>query len=96
MEPNPATGFSVLKTGGGVQRRFTAQLGYTANPGEPCREAALFNNDVQAIPTTFFIDRRGVIQSVLVGYHDLATLKSRATQPDVEGAPKAAPGASQK
>jgi len=47
--------------------------------------------DVQSIPTTFFIDRQGVIQSILVGYHDLKELKARALAKDFEGEPKAAP-----
>ena len=48
-------------------------------------------SDVQSIPTTFFIDRRGIVQSVLVGYHDRDTLKARATQSDVQGDPKVVP-----
>lgn len=42
-------------------------------------------NAVRSIPTTFFIDRNGVIQSVLVGYHDLEVLKSHALAEDFEG-----------
>ena len=48
-------------------------------------------SDVRSIPTTFFIDRKGVIQSVAIGYHDLATLRARALGKDFEGTPKAAP-----
>jgi thiol-disulfide isomerase/thioredoxin len=48
-------------------------------------------SDVRAIPTTFFIDRQGVIQSVLVGYHELKELKTRAQSPDFKGEPKSAP-----
>jgi len=48
--------------------------------------------DVRAIPTTFFIDRNGIIQTVLVGYHDLEHLRKQATAPDYDGAVKAAPG----
>jgi peroxiredoxin len=48
---------------------------------------------VRAIPTTFFIDRQGVIQNVLVGYHDFAALRSHALQKDFEGSPKARPAA---
>lgn len=48
--------------------------------------------DVSAIPTTFIIDRRGVIQEVLVGYHDLESLRKHATAPDTSGEPKSAPG----
>jgi peroxiredoxin len=48
-------------------------------------------SDVRSIPTTFFIDRHGIIQTVAVGYHDLATLKSHATEKDYEGKPKSPP-----
>jgi peroxiredoxin len=50
-------------------------------------------DDVTAIPTTFFIDRKGVIQAVFVGYHDFAELKANALAKDYEGPPKTAPGA---
>jgi peroxiredoxin len=46
---------------------------------------------VTALPTTFFIDRAGVIQSVLVGYHDFDTLEQHSTASDYEGEPKPAP-----
>lgn len=48
---------------------------------------------IEAIPTTFFIDRKGVIQNVVVGYHDLAKLKELALAADFEGAPKQEPAA---
>jgi peroxiredoxin len=48
-------------------------------------------DDVSSLPTTFFIDRRGVIQSIAVGYHDLASLREKALAPDTTGEPKAAP-----
>lgn len=48
-------------------------------------------SDIQAIPTTFFIDRHGVIQTVAVGYHDYNDLKNDALAPDYQGLPKAAP-----
>ncbi|MSU59605.1 MAG: TlpA family protein disulfide reductase [Pedosphaera sp.] len=35
-------------------------------------------NDVQGIPTTFFIDAGGVIREIAVGYHDFEDLKSHA------------------
>jgi peroxiredoxin len=38
--------------------------------------------DVRAIPTTFFIDRNGVIQSVVVGYHGFDQLKEHALTKD--------------
>jgi peroxiredoxin len=47
--------------------------------------------DVHSIPTAFFIDRNGVIQSVLVGYHDLSSLKKRAIARDYSGHPISTP-----
>ena len=40
---------------------------------------------ISAYPTTFFIDRNGVIQKIIVGYRDLDTLREYATAPDFEG-----------
>ena len=37
---------------------------------------------VTSIPTLFVIDREGIIQNVVVGYHDLDELRSLATQRD--------------
>jgi peroxiredoxin len=51
--------------------------------------------DVTGIPTTFFIDRQGVIQNVLVGYHDFDQLKTHALEADAVGEPKPAPGTGQ-
>ncbi len=48
-------------------------------------------NQIDAFPTTFVIDRQGVIQDVLVGYHDFDVLKSHATGADYTGEPKSAP-----
>lgn len=47
--------------------------------------------DVSGIPTTFFIDRNGVIQNVFVGYHDFENLKKHALASDFSGEPKPAP-----
>jgi peroxiredoxin len=47
--------------------------------------------DIQAIPTTFFIDRQGVIQTVAVGYHDYDALKRDALAADSPGKPKSVP-----
>jgi len=44
-----------------------------------------------AIPTTFFIDRNGIIQSVLVGYRGFDVLKQHSTAGDYEGAASLAP-----
>jgi thiol-disulfide isomerase/thioredoxin len=49
--------------------------------------------EVSSLPTTFFIDRNGVIQSVLVGYHDLDQLRREATAPDYTGTVKDKPDA---
>lgn len=51
--------------------------------------------DVTGIPTTFFIDRQGVIQNVFVGYHDFDELKTHALAADAVGEPKPAPAAGQ-
>lgn len=47
--------------------------------------------DVQAIPTTFVIDRNGVIQSVHQGYIELEELRRLALADDFEGEPRSAP-----
>ena len=39
-------------------------------------------NEVTGIPTTFFIDRNGVIDAVAVGYCDYVELKTKATSAD--------------
>ena len=44
--------------------------------------------DVQAIPTTFFIDRKGVIQSVMVGYREFNQLKEHALPKNLQEEPK--------
>jgi len=43
------------------------------------------------IPTTFVIDRNGVIQDVATGYHDLSELKALATEMDYTGPIKSPP-----
>lgn len=45
---------------------------------------------ILSIPTTFFIDRNGIIQNVLVGYHDYDTLKANALAENYQGEPKTA------
>jgi peroxiredoxin len=44
--------------------------------------------DVRAIPTTFFVDRNGVIQTVLQGYHDYEALKAAALAENFKGVVK--------
>ncbi len=48
-------------------------------------------NDTPAIPTTFFIDRKGVIQKVAIGYHEFEDLKALALAEDFQGEAKAQP-----
>jgi peroxiredoxin len=50
-------------------------------------------SDITSIPTTYFIDRKGVIQKILVGYHDFDELKEHATAADFEGEPRTEPSA---
>lgn len=40
---------------------------------------------IRAIPTTFFLDREGNIEEVVVGYHDYDSLKAKATRGGVTG-----------
>jgi peroxiredoxin len=39
-------------------------------------------SQVSAIPTTFFIDRKGIIQNIIVGYHDYQSLLKYASSED--------------
>ena len=47
--------------------------------------------DIHVFPTTFFIDRNGVIQTVVVGYTDYEQLKNHALADDVKGNPRPVP-----
>jgi peroxiredoxin len=49
--------------------------------------------DIRAIPTTFFVDRNGVIQNVFQGYHDYDTIRDTALADDVTGPVHQEPGA---
>ncbi len=44
-------------------------------------------SDITSIPTTFFIDSKGIIQSVFSGYHSLDALKENALAPDYQPEP---------
>jgi peroxiredoxin len=44
-------------------------------------------DEISSVPTTFFIDRKGVIQKILVGYQDYDTLKAAASAEDYQGEP---------
>jgi peroxiredoxin len=46
--------------------------------------------DIVAIPTTFFIDRNGIVQAVVTGAHDFNDLKEQALAADYKGTQKAA------
>lgn len=46
---------------------------------------------IVSIPTTFFIDRNGVIQDAVVGYHDLGALRQSALGEDYAGEIKSPP-----
>lgn len=48
-------------------------------------------DQISSIPTTFFVDRNGIIQNVLVGYHDYDTLKANAVAENYQGEQKTAP-----
>ena len=73
-------------------RAFVAEKGINY-PVAAARDLARPFSGVPAIPTTFFIDRKGVIQQVAVGYHDLEALRAMALGADYEGAPKPSPAA---
>ncbi len=47
--------------------------------------------DVTAIPTTFFIDRKGIMQSVFVGSRGFNEIKDKALTKDYEGLAKISP-----
>ncbi len=47
--------------------------------------------DVDAIPTTFFIDRNGLIQFIHRGYLESAKLRAWGLAPDFQGEPRSAP-----
>lgn len=45
-------------------------------------------DQIESYPTTFFIDRQGVIQDILVGYHEFKDLKAHAIAADFNSAPQ--------
>ncbi|MBN8247999.1 MAG: redoxin domain-containing protein [Verrucomicrobia bacterium] len=63
-------------------------LGSAESPGPPYDE-------VKSLPTTFVVDRNGILQKVLVGYHDLELLREQAVGPDHQGPPREPPAAPQ-
>jgi len=46
---------------------------------------------ISSIPTTFFIDGKGTIQKIAIGYHDYADIKTEALAEDFQGEVKDAP-----
>jgi peroxiredoxin len=73
-----------------ILKPFVSQKGLNY-PIASAKELPAPYQDVHSIPTTFFIDRKGVIQSVAVGYHEFAQLKELAMAKDFEGQAKSAP-----
>lgn len=47
--------------------------------------------NVSTPPVTFFVDRKGVIQNVFVGYHEFDSLKKHALADDFAGEPRTSP-----
>ncbi len=58
-------------------RAFASSHRITYPLGEPVKSAPPFS-DITAVPTTFFIDRNGMIESVLEGYHSYDELREHA------------------
>jgi peroxiredoxin len=83
----------------GISDETAAKLqGFVATNGMNYPVASATNlpapyNDLEYIPTTFFIDRKGVIQTIAVGYHDYDQLKGDALASDSSGPPKSVPAA---
>ena len=69
-----------------IVRAFAAENGVNFALGSPAVLPAPYS-EANSLPTTFFIDRNGVIQQVLRGYHDLDALRDAATAPDFAGTP---------
>ena len=69
---------------------FVQSRGVNYTIARPNRLAPPYR-EIRAIPTTFFIDRNGVIQRVLVGSQSFETLKSLALAPDFEGVARQRP-----
>lgn len=72
-------------------REFVGKQGVNYPVGGAASELVSPYAAITAIPTTFFIDREGVIQFVLEGYHDLGELRTRALAEDYSGPPRSAP-----
>ncbi len=75
-----------------VIKKFAERHGVSYPLGNPVGEPLPppFGN-VVALPTTFFIDRNGLIQSVREGYLNAAEIRELAMADDFEGEPREAP-----
>lgn len=71
-------------------RPFVAEKAMTY-PVVSAKELPAPYGQIEVIPTTFFIDRKGVIQSVFLGSLNFNELKARATAADWQGQPNPAP-----
>ncbi|MEJ5237200.1 redoxin domain-containing protein [Limisphaera sp. VF-2] len=74
-------------------RRFVQKQQVPYTVGRAAEPLAPPYKNVTAIPTTFFIDRKGIIQSVLVGYHSYEDLRKLALAEDWQGEPNPPPNA---
>jgi thiol-disulfide isomerase/thioredoxin len=75
-----------------VLRPFVAKNGMNY-PVASCSNLPPPFKGIPSIPTTFFIDRHGIIQKIDVGYHDYSTLKADALGPDWSGPARSQPAA---
>ena len=71
-------------------KNFITAKGVSYTVARPIRLPSPYR-DIRAIPTTFFIDRRGVIQKVVVGAQAFQTLKALALAEDFQGTPRLGP-----
>jgi thiol-disulfide isomerase/thioredoxin len=72
-------------------RAFVAQKG-VRYPIASARSLPSPYRDIRSIPTKFFIDRNGIVQSVMVGSLNFDQLKGKALTADFEGTRKSSPG----
>ena len=71
-------------------KKFVREYGIPYPIANGTNLAAPYKN-ISSIPTTFFIDSKGTIQKIAVGYHDYSNIKSEALAQDFEGEVKDAP-----
>ena len=71
-------------------RSFVAQKGIDYPYCSFQKSRPRLTKNIKAIPTTFFIDRKGIVQSVFVGSRDFNQLKDRALTADFQATPKSA------